>query len=106
MQTGFAAREGLEVTQQSQVGSQDSLGSKQLKMQKQLAWTQQSGAEVTDEGICLCLAVTPSARSELAPAGTPYATPHGAPTKPGTTSGTRNGAGISINELICSAREG
>ncbi|DBB15140.1 TPA: hypothetical protein ACH3X3_004147 [Trebouxia sp. C0006] len=49
---------------------------------------------------------TLSARSELTPAGTPYATPHGTPTKPGTASGTRNGAGISINELIRSAREG
>ncbi|KAA6419846.1 MAG: serine threonine kinase, partial [Trebouxia sp. A1-2] len=49
---------------------------------------------------------TLSARSELTPAGTPYATPHGTPTKPGTAAGTRNGAGISINELIRSAREG
>ena len=45
---------------------------------------------------------TLSARSELTPAGTPYGTPHGTPTKPVT----RNGAGISINELIRSAREG
>ena len=49
---------------------------------------------------------TLSARSELTPAGTPYGTPHGTPTKPGIASGTRNGAGISINELIRSAREG
>ncbi|KAL3158095.1 hypothetical protein ABBQ32_011699 [Trebouxia sp. C0010 RCD-2024] len=45
---------------------------------------------------------TLSARSELTPAGTPYGTPHGTPTKPVT----RNGTGISINELIRSAREG
>ena len=60
METGFATKEGLEVTQLSQEGSQeneqDSLGSKQHKMQNQFAWTQQSGAEVTIGGTLLCLA--------------------------------------------------
>ena len=44
-----------------------------------------------------------SARSELTPAGTPYGTPQVTPTK---AAGVRHGAGISINELIRSAREG
>lgn len=44
-----------------------------------------------------------SAKSELTPAETPYGTPQVTPTK---AAGGRPGAGVSISELIRSAREG